>query len=84
MFYGDENTLRWNGEASDLFEKRYAFKYNALALGKTEDTSLNLLWRLEDGELGSKYDGFAPDVAVLLIGVHDFLTYVHPEVLDGR
>ena len=84
VFYGDETRSVGTERAEEAFEKNYAFKYNALALGKTGDTSLNLLWRLEDGELGSKHAGFTPDVAVLLIGVHDFLTYVHPEVLDGR
>jgi lysophospholipase L1-like esterase len=82
-FFGDDNTLRWNSEGRRVFEERYAFKYNALALGKGGDTSQNLIWRLRNGELGGPESSFAPDAVVLNVGSNDLLAYVRQSALLG-
>lgn len=83
-FFGDGNTIRWNTDGLPAFEEHFAFKYNALALGKRGDTTQNLIWRLRNGELGSSGSGFAPKVAVINVGGNDMTAYLRETVLLGR
>lgn len=84
LFLGDSITEGWMGTSrghdiaraqgtQDLFSKFFdgagiEAKYEGLALGISGDTSPNLLWRLQNGELP---DQLNPKVVWLLIGTND-------------
>jgi len=54
-------------------------KYEGIALGISGDTSSNLLWRLQNGELP---DNLNPKVIWVLIGSNDFgVTWCSPEIV---
>ncbi|HZE95467.1 MAG TPA: platelet-activating factor acetylhydrolase IB subunit [Planctomycetota bacterium] len=65
LFVGDSITEGWGNNA--VWQKTYA-PMNAANIGIGGDTTENVLWRLENGEI----DGFSPKVAVLLIGTNNF------------
>lgn len=71
-FLGDSITRRW-GTADPQYHELYAnwwhnFRgWNAADFGWGGDTTANMLWRLEQGEL----DGVKPRVIVLLAGTND-------------
>src|ERR1035438_4765957 len=69
-FEGDSITRRWG--ATDYPEflanwKQNFFGWNAADFGWGADTTQNILWRLENGEL----DGVSPKVIVLLAGTNN-------------
>jgi lysophospholipase L1-like esterase len=73
-FEGDSITRRW--EATDYPDllanwKKNFFGWNAADFGWGGDTTRNILWRLENGEL----DGVHPRVIVLLAGTNDLTPY---------
>jgi lysophospholipase L1-like esterase len=71
-FLGDSITRRW-GTADKEYRELYAnwrrnfFGWNAADFGWGGDTTWNVLWRIEHGEL----DGVNPRVIVLLAGTND-------------
>lgn len=83
VFYGDSITEGWKGTSygfdvgrkksnpevyESLFTLNRGGKYEGLVLGISGDTSANLLWRLQNGELPSSLN---PTVFWLLIGTND-------------
>jgi lysophospholipase L1-like esterase len=77
-FEGDSITRRWG--ATDYPEllanwKRNFFGWNAANFGWGGDTTQNILWRLQNGEL----DGVNPKVIVLLAGTNDVGNSIPPE-----
>jgi lysophospholipase L1-like esterase len=73
-FEGDSITRRWG--ATDYPEllanwKQNFFGWNAADFGWGADTTRNILWRLENGEL----DDVHPKVIVLLAGTNDLAPY---------
>jgi lysophospholipase L1-like esterase len=63
VFVGDSITEGWGNNA--VWQKHYA---KAVNLGIGGDTTQNVLWRLENGEV----DGLAPKAVVLMIGTNNF------------
>src|SRR5499427_715718 len=77
-FEGDSIVRRWG--ATDYPEllanwNRNFFGWNAADFGWGADTTQNILWRLNNGEL----DGINPKVIVLLAGTNNVGTTVPPE-----
>jgi len=83
VLLGDSIIEHWNGRSmgaldshlnkikntfDELFQKENGGKVNGLALGITNDTSSNLLYRLQNGELPQTLN---PKVWWLLIGTND-------------
>ena len=69
-FLGDSITRRWGGtDYPDFLAnwKQNFFGWNAANFGWGGDTTQNILWRLENGEL----DGVNPKVIVLLAGTNN-------------
>jgi lysophospholipase L1-like esterase len=69
-FEGDSITRRWGAtDYPDLLAnwKRNFFGWNAADFGWGGDTTQNILWRLENGEM----DGVNPKVIVLLAGTNN-------------
>ncbi|MFO0788500.1 MAG: acetylxylan esterase [Pirellulales bacterium] len=71
-FVGDSITRRWgctDPQYAELHEnwKANFFGWNAANFGWGADTTQNILWRLQNGEL----DGVNPKVIVLLAGTND-------------
>ncbi len=71
-FLGDSITRRWGGtdpQYKSLLEnwKKNFFGYNAANFGWGGDTTQNILWRIQNGEL----DGVNPKVIVLLAGTNN-------------
>jgi lysophospholipase L1-like esterase len=85
LFLGDSITEGWHGTsrgheiarakgAQAIFSKYFEghgkdAKYDGMALGISGDTSPNVLWRIQNGELP---DSLNPKVIWLLIGTNDF------------
>ncbi len=84
LFLGDSITEGWVGTSygeksprthgvpqvfESLFTTEHGGKYEGLALGISGDTSQNLLWRIQNGELP---DNLRSPVIWLLIGTNDF------------
>jgi lysophospholipase L1-like esterase len=79
-FEGDSITRRW--DAKDYPElqsnwKRNFYGWNAADFGWGGDTTQNILWRLENGEL----DGVQPKIIVLLAGTNNVGSSV---LVDGE
>jgi lysophospholipase L1-like esterase len=69
-FLGDSITRRWQGTDYPVHKKNWDanfFGWNAANFGWGADTTRNVLWRLQHGEL----DGVNPKVIVLLIGTNN-------------
>jgi lysophospholipase L1-like esterase len=65
LFVGDSITEGWGNNS--VWQKTYA-PLKAANIGIGGDTTENVLWRLENGEV----DGINPKAAVLLIGTNNF------------
>jgi lysophospholipase L1-like esterase len=63
VFVGDSITEGWGNNA--VWQKHYP---KAMNLGIGGDTTQNVLWRLENGEV----EGLAPKVVVVMIGTNNF------------
>jgi lysophospholipase L1-like esterase len=82
-FEGDSITRRWG--ATDFPEllanwTRNFFGWNAADFGWGSDTTQNILWRLENGEL----DGVHPKVIVLLAGTNNVGNTVPSAGIDAK
>jgi lysophospholipase L1-like esterase len=71
LFLGDSITQGWGGNA--VWQKYYG-PLNAANFGIGGDTTENVLWRIQNGEI----DGIAPKVVVLMIGTNNFGLEGHP------
>lgn len=65
LFLGDSITEGWGNNA--VWQKSYAPR-KAVNLGIGGDTTQNVLWRIQNGEI----DGLAPKAVVLMIGTNNF------------
>ena len=65
LFLGDSITEGWGNNAA--WQKHYA-PQKAVNLGIGGDTTQNVLWRLENGEV----EGLAPKAVVVMIGTNNF------------
>jgi lysophospholipase L1-like esterase len=65
LFLGDSITEGWGNNA--VWQKSYAPR-KAVNLGIGGDTTQNVLWRVQNGEV----DGLAPKAVVLMIGTNNF------------
>jgi lysophospholipase L1-like esterase len=68
VFIGDSITSLWAKQPT-LWNERYG-KYHAVALGIPNDSTRQLLWRIQQGEV----DGLSPKVVVLMVGVNNLWT----------
>jgi lysophospholipase L1-like esterase len=69
-FEGDSITRRWGATDYPAFLKNFQsnfFGWNAANFGWGGDSTQNILWRIQNGEL----DGVAPKVVVLLAGTNN-------------
>jgi lysophospholipase L1-like esterase len=71
LFLGDSITQGWGGNA--VWQKHYG-ALNAANFGIGGDTTENVLWRIQNGEI----DGIGPKVVVLMIGTNNFGLEGHP------
>lgn len=81
-FLGDSITRRWQGTDYPEHKKNWDQNFhgwNAADFGWGGDTTRNVLWRLEHGEL----DGVNPKVVVLMIGTNN-VGNTPPEDADAR
>jgi lysophospholipase L1-like esterase len=78
LFLGDSITQGWGNNA--VWQKSYG-PLNAANFGIGGDTTENVLWRIQNGEI----EGLSPKVVVLLIGTNNFGLQGHPpdEVAKG-
>jgi len=65
LFLGDSITQGWGGNA--VWQKHYG-ALNAANFGIGGDTTENVLWRIQNGEI----EGIGPKVVVLMIGTNNF------------
>lgn len=66
-FVGDSITRRWRGEGNKQVWDKYWGSYNAVNMGIGGDTTQNVLWRLQNGQL----DGYQARVFVVMIGTNN-------------
>lgn len=94
VFYGDSIIEQWHGTKmgyplpkradlpnifEELFDTEHGARYNGLALGIGGDTSPNLLWRIQNGEMP---DLLNPPIFWILIGTNDFgNSWCSPEIV---
>ncbi|MGH7137630.1 MAG: GDSL-type esterase/lipase family protein, partial [Pirellulales bacterium] len=80
VFVGDSITQAWQLPAGESVWDQYYAPLDALDAGMGGDTTQNVLWRIESGEL----DGLAPKVVVLMIGINNIIAGDSPqEVAQG-
>lgn len=66
LFLGDSITAGWSGPGKEVWARDYE-PLKASNFGIGGDTTRQILWRIENGEL----DGLQPKVVVLMIGVNN-------------
>ena len=80
VFVGDSITQGWQLPTGQPVWNEYYAPLNALDAGVGGDTTQNVLWRVESGELA----GLAPKVVVLMVGVNNIINGDSPQaVADG-
>lgn len=67
VFLGDSITAGWSQKGSGIWRERYA-PYGAVNLGIPGDATQNVLWRIQNGELGGDVQ---PKLVVLMIGTNN-------------
>ena len=68
VFIGDSITHRWEKPGKAAWDANFGSgDYRALNLGFSGDSTENVLWRLDNGEL----DGLDPKAVVLMIGTNN-------------
>lgn len=68
VFVGDSITQLWQSEGSTDWEEDFA-PLRSLDAGVMGDTTENVLWRLQHGNL----NGISPRLAVVMIGINDII-----------
>ncbi len=66
-FIGDSITRRWRGDESKPIWDKYWGSYRSVNMGIGGDTTQNVLWRLQYGQL----DGYQARVFVVMIGTNN-------------
>jgi lysophospholipase L1-like esterase len=82
-FLGDSITRRWQGTDYPEHKKNWDqnfFGWNAANFGWGGDSTQNVLWRLQNGEI----DGVHPKVVVLLIGTNNLGNLTSPNEIPAR
>jgi lysophospholipase L1-like esterase len=80
VFVGDSITQGWQLPTGQPVWNEYFAPLHAFEAGVGGDTTENVLWRVESGEL----DGLAPKVVVLMVGVNNIINGDSPQVVaDG-
>ncbi|MBI1371642.1 MAG: GDSL family lipase [Phycisphaera sp.] len=75
IFVGDSITHYWEARGRDVWKQRYGDRH-AVNLGVEGDRTMQVLWRLEHGNV----DGITPKLAVVLIGTNNIgLSHQTPE-----
>ena len=74
LFVGDSITKCWSREGRDVWASRFA-PLHAANFGISGDTTENVLWRMQNGEL----DNIHPKLVVLLIGTNNITEGDSPE-----
>lgn len=69
FFFGDSITNGWSGQGKAVWAEKFE-PMGASNYGIGGDTTRQLLWRMENGEM----DGLTPKVVVLMIGVNNIFT----------
>lgn len=67
MFLGDSITAGWSGNGKSVWAERYT-PLKAANFGISGDRTEHVIWRLQNGALGS---GIAPKAVVLMIGTNN-------------
>jgi lysophospholipase L1-like esterase len=78
LFIGDSITYQWQKQGLPVWQSEYAAR-KAFALGINGDTTQNVLWRIDHGEL----DGLQPRATVLLIGTNNVRHAPAADVVRG-
>lgn len=93
VFLGDSITEQWMGTRMSydlpkrqpiyqVFQELFGEDFTALPLGISGDTSTNLLYRIQNGEVPSTLN---PPVFWILIGANDFIKlWCTPEMVDRK
>lgn len=76
LFLGDSITEGWAGKGARVWQEILA-AYQPANFGIGGDTTQNLIWRIEQGEL----DGLQPKLVVLLIGTNNSASHNAAEIV---